>query len=49
MNDLPRFLLYHEQSDTTGFADASAIWPCGSLLLRINDHWFFARDCVDAL
>lgn len=36
--------LTHPQSGETGIVDATAEHPDGRVLVRINDHWFFADE-----
>lgn len=38
-------VLHHPQSGETGVIDAVAVQPDGSALCRINDRWYFVRDC----
>lgn len=34
----------HMVSGEEGVVDAEATWPDGAVLVRLNDHWFFADD-----
>lgn len=38
--------LRHQPSGIVGTVDAATVDPSGSALVRIDDHWFFASDCV---
>lgn len=36
----------HPRSGEEGVIDATTFHPDGVQLIRINDHWFFARDAL---
>lgn len=38
--------LYHPQSNITGKVDATSKHPDGKHIVRIDDHWFMADECV---
>lgn len=40
--------LHHPLSGITGIVDAQTEHPDGRALCRVNDHWFFADECIDA-
>jgi hypothetical protein len=41
--------LHHKLSGITGPVDRITGHPDGKCLVRINDHWLFANDCVNAV
>lgn len=45
MNNTPA---HHPLSGESGIIDATTTHPDGAVLVRLNDHWFFADDCVFA-
>lgn len=39
--------VFHALSGERGVIDAEVIDPSGKLLVRLNDHWFFASDTTE--
>jgi hypothetical protein len=37
-------LVMHALSAETGCIDAQVVHPDGRVLVRVNDHWFFAAE-----
>lgn len=50
MSIMPKWLwnLHHPMSGLTGRPDDHTWHPDGELLVRIDDHWLFAKDCEPA-
>ena len=42
---IPLHVVHHYLSGIRGRVDAAVEHPDGSILWRIDDHWFFAKDC----
>lgn len=42
---IPLYRVYHQQSGISGRVDAAVEHPDGEVLWRVDDHWFFAKDC----